>query len=42
MDYIMWVILGCAGCLKKRCNHWDCMKSITPEMVFEEYKKKVK
>lgn len=34
--------LPCAGCLKKRCNHWDCMKSITPEMVFEEYKKKVK
>jgi len=32
----------CAGCLKKRCNNWICMKSVTPEMVFDEYKKKVK
>ena len=29
----------CAGCLKRHCNHWICMKSITPETVFEEYKK---
>ena len=32
----------CAGCLKKRCANRVCMQSITPEMVFNEYKKKVK
>ena len=31
----------CAGCLKKQCNNWICMKAITPEMVFAEYKKKM-
>lgn len=30
----------CAGCLKKHCDDWICMKAITPEMVYEEYKKK--
>ncbi len=30
----------CTGCLKRHCNQWICMHSITPEMVFEEYKKK--
>ena len=39
---ILTAPLPCAGCLKKHCNHWDCMKSITPEMVFDEYKKKAK
>ena len=32
----------CAGCLKKHCDNWICMKAITPEMVFDEYRKKVK
>ena len=32
----------CTGCLKKHCKNWICMQSITPEMVFDEYKKKVK
>ena len=32
----------CAGCLKKHCDNWICMKAITPGMVFDEYKKKVK
>lgn len=30
----------CAGCLKKQCGHWVCMNSLTPEKVYEEYKKK--
>lgn len=34
--------VSCAGCLKKHCSKWICMKAITPEMVFDEYKKKVK
>ena len=34
--------VSCAGCLKKRCSKWICMKAITPEMVFDEYKQKVK
>ena len=34
--------VSCAGCLKKRCSKWICMKAITPEMVFDEFKKKVK
>ena len=34
--------VACAGCLKKHCDHWICMKSITPERGFEEYSKKVK
>ena len=32
----------CVGCLKKHCDNWICMKAITPETVFDEYKKKVK
>ena len=32
----------CTGCLKKHCGKWICMKAITPDMVFDEYKKKVK
>lgn len=31
--------VACAGCLKRHCSHWICMRSITPETVFEEYKK---
>ena len=34
--------VSCVGCLKKRCDAWTCMKAITPEMVFDEFKKKVK
>lgn len=30
----------CAGCLKKRCDNWICMKALTPERVFKEYKRK--
>lgn len=33
--------VACAGCLKRHCRNWICMQSITPETVFEEYKKKV-
>ena len=32
--------VACAGCLKRHCRNWICMQSITPETVFEEYKKK--
>ncbi len=39
---IMTAPVSCAGCLKKHCSKWICMKAITPEMVFDEYKKKVK
>ena len=39
---IMTAPVSCAGCLKKHCSKWICMNAITPEMVFDEYKKKVK
>ena len=39
---IMTAPVPCAGCLKKNCGKWTCMKAITPEMVFDEYRKKVK
>ena len=39
---IMTAPVPCAGCLKKHCGKWICMKAIMPEMVFDEYKKKVK
>ena len=32
----------CAGCLKKKCADWHCMHDITPEMVYEIYRNKVK
>lgn len=32
----------CAGCLKKNCPDWHCMHDITPDMVYEIYRKKVK
>ena len=31
----------CAGCLQKQCNHWTCMKALTPEAVYETFRKKV-
>lgn len=30
---------NCAGCLKKHCNDWHCMHDITPDMVYQEYRK---
>lgn len=33
---------ACAGCLKKVCDNWHCMDDITPEMVYNAYKQKVK
>ena len=39
---IMTAPVSCAGCLKKNCVKWICMKAITPERVFDEYEKKVK
>ena len=32
----------CAGCLKKKCDDWHCMHDITPDMVYEIYRNKVK
>ena len=32
--------LSCAGCLKKHCSKWECMKAIEPEAVYALYKKK--
>ncbi len=32
---------ACAGCLKKHCSDWHCMGDIKPEMVYNEYIKKV-
>ena len=31
----------CAGCLKKQCSNWICMHKVTPEMVYQAYKKKM-
>lgn len=31
----------CVGCLKKQCSHWDCMHTVTPEMVYRAYKNKM-
>ena len=31
----------CAGCLKKRCDDWHCMGDITPDMIYQEYIKKL-
>ena len=31
----------CAGCLNKTCSHWTCMAAITPDVVFQEFQKKV-
>lgn len=32
--------VSCAGCLKKQCDHWICMKALTPALVYEAYTKK--
>lgn len=32
---------SCAGCLKKHCSAWHCMGDIKPEMVYQEYLKKL-
>ena len=32
---------SCAGCLNKTCSHWTCMAAITPDVVFQEFQKKV-
>ncbi len=32
----------CAGCLKKQCDDWICMKAVMPEMVYKEYEKKMR
>ena len=38
---VMKAPVPCAGCLKRHCRKWICMQSITPDMVFEEYRKKM-
>ncbi|MDR1008370.1 MAG: lipopolysaccharide heptosyltransferase II [Campylobacteraceae bacterium] len=32
---------SCAGCLKKKCSNWHCMREITPEVVYEIFKEKI-
>lgn len=32
---------SCACCLKKHCSDWHCMEDITPDMVYQEYLKKL-
>ena len=31
---------ACAGCLKKHCDHWTCMGEVTPDQVYDLYRKK--
>ena len=31
---------ACAGCLKKHCDHWTCMGELTPDQVYDLYRKK--
>ncbi|MDR2790733.1 MAG: glycosyltransferase family 9 protein [Campylobacteraceae bacterium] len=31
----------CAGCLKKSCRDWRCMREITPEAVYKVFKEKI-
>lgn len=33
--------VDCTGCLKKQCNKWICMHKVTPEIVYNAYKKKM-
>jgi heptosyltransferase-1/heptosyltransferase-2 len=33
--------IECAGCLKKHCDHWQCMAMVTPEMVYKVFKNKI-
>ncbi|MDR1976744.1 MAG: lipopolysaccharide heptosyltransferase I [Campylobacteraceae bacterium] len=32
---------ACAGCLKKRCSDWHCMRDIAPEVVHGVFKEKL-
>lgn len=32
--------VSCAGCLKKHCDHWNCMGAVTPEQVYKLFKEK--
>ena len=34
--------VSCAGCLKKQCNHWQCMAAVTPEQVYALFEDKLK
>lgn len=29
----------CAGCLRKECDHWHCMASVTPAQLYQVYQK---
>ncbi|MDR0579110.1 MAG: glycosyltransferase family 9 protein, partial [Campylobacteraceae bacterium] len=31
----------CAGCLRKNCKDWRCMREITPDMVYKVFKEKI-
>jgi heptosyltransferase-1/heptosyltransferase-2 len=33
--------IPCAGCLRKSCCDWRCMRKITPEMVYKVFKEKI-
>lgn len=30
----------CAGCLRKHCDHWECMAAVAPEQLYAVYKDK--
>ena len=32
--------VSCAGCLKKHCDHWNCMGAVPPERVYKLFKEK--
>ena len=32
--------ISCVGCLKKHCDHWNCMGAVTPEQVYKLFKEK--
>ena len=34
--------VSCACCLKKQCNHWECMAAVTPEQVYALFEDKLK
>lgn len=33
--------IDCAGCLKKHCDHWQCMALVTPKMVYGIFANKI-
>lgn len=33
--------VSCAGCLRKQCDHWECMAAVPPEQLFAVYKEKM-